>query len=190
MSSSIHSGEGPAVTARIPRLRRWSRISREEYALSARTVSGLSRTNTSEPWWLGSLKAALAGGLRVFFTSMYGLTAEAAVARDADKFECPVQAVEYREQGYSLTQERIDTSLGALTTASAKTLAEAALSSGQPPGSPRYGPFRASPGFGHERMPTCTAPARPHSHAAARVRCLLRHRNAHAHRRSTSSPPL
>ena len=55
-------------------------------------------------------------------------TVEAVVARDADKLECLVQAVEYREQGYSLTQEWIDTSLGALTTTSAKTLAEAALS--------------------------------------------------------------
>ncbi|MFD7886284.1 HD family hydrolase [Streptomyces bauhiniae] len=57
-----------------------------------------------------------------------GETAEAVVARDADKLECLVQAVEYREQGYSLTQNWIDTSLAALKTPSAKALAEAALS--------------------------------------------------------------
>ncbi|MFJ9343804.1 HD family hydrolase [Streptomyces sp. NPDC101733] len=55
-------------------------------------------------------------------------TPEAIVARDADKLECLVQAIEYREQGYSLTQNWIDTSLASLKTESAKTLAEAALS--------------------------------------------------------------
>jgi putative hydrolase of HD superfamily len=57
-----------------------------------------------------------------------GETPEAVVARDADKLECLVQAVEYREQGYSLTQNWIDTSLSSLKTPSAKALAEAALS--------------------------------------------------------------
>ncbi|MFH8753307.1 HD family hydrolase [Streptomyces rimosus] len=56
-----------------------------------------------------------------------GETPEAIVARDADKLECLVQAVEYREQGYSLTQNWIDTSLASLKTTSAKALAEAAL---------------------------------------------------------------
>ncbi len=55
-------------------------------------------------------------------------TPEAIVARDADKLECLVQAVEYREQGYSLTQNWIDTSLASLKTPSAKALADAALS--------------------------------------------------------------
>ncbi len=54
-------------------------------------------------------------------------TLEAQVARDADKLECLFQAVEYREQGYSLTQNWIDTSLASLTTTSAKSLPEAAL---------------------------------------------------------------
>ncbi|MFE5592308.1 HD family hydrolase [Streptomyces sp. NPDC056549] len=54
-------------------------------------------------------------------------TLEAKVARDADKLECLFQAVEYREQGYTLTQNWIDTSLASLTTTSAKVLADAAL---------------------------------------------------------------
>ncbi|MER7045369.1 HD domain-containing protein [Streptomyces jumonjinensis] len=49
-----------------------------------------------------------------------GETSEAVVARDADKPERLVQAVEYREQGYSLTQNWIDTSLASLKTTSAK----------------------------------------------------------------------
>ncbi|MFJ4866211.1 HD family hydrolase [Streptomyces sp. NPDC088748] len=57
-----------------------------------------------------------------------GETPEAVVARDADKLECLFQAVEYREQGYALTQNWIDTSLSSLKTPSAKALADAALS--------------------------------------------------------------
>lgn len=49
------------------------------------------------------------------------------MAKDADKLECLVQAVEYRAQGYSLVQDWIDTSLNSLKTASAQALAEAAL---------------------------------------------------------------
>ncbi|MDT0330962.1 HD domain-containing protein [Nocardiopsis lambiniae] len=55
---------------------------------------------------------------------------EARCARDADKFECLLQAVEYREQGNTHTQAWIDTSLAALKTASAKRLAEEALARG------------------------------------------------------------
>ncbi|MFD3549801.1 HD family hydrolase [Streptomyces sp. NPDC058655] len=57
-----------------------------------------------------------------------GTTPEAIAARDADKLECLIQAVEYREQGYALTQNWIDTSLASLKTDSAKALADAALS--------------------------------------------------------------
>ncbi len=57
-------------------------------------------------------------------------SAEAACARDADKLECLLQAVEYREQGNQHTQAWIDTSLAALKTASAKRLAEEALRRG------------------------------------------------------------
>ncbi|RSS43219.1 HD family hydrolase [Streptomyces sp. WAC08241] len=54
-------------------------------------------------------------------------TPEAIVAKDADKLECLVQAVEYRAQGNTLVQDWIDTSLNSLKTASARALAEAAL---------------------------------------------------------------
>jgi putative hydrolase of HD superfamily len=57
-------------------------------------------------------------------------SAEARCARDADKLECLLQAVEYREQGNTHMQPWIDTSLAALKTASAKRLAEEALTRG------------------------------------------------------------
>jgi putative hydrolase of HD superfamily len=60
-----------------------------------------------------------------------GETLEAVVARDADKLECLVQAVEYRHQGADNVQRWIDSSRAALKTASAHRLADAALS-GQP----------------------------------------------------------
>lgn len=55
---------------------------------------------------------------------------EAVCARDADKLECLIQAVEYREQGNQNVQPWIDSSLAALTTATAKQLAEEALRTG------------------------------------------------------------
>lgn len=60
-----------------------------------------------------------------------GETLEAVVARDADKLECLVQAVEYRHQGIDNVQRWIDSSRAALKTASAQRLADAALN-GQP----------------------------------------------------------
>ncbi|MET8043426.1 HD domain-containing protein [Micromonospora sp. NPDC005215] len=60
-----------------------------------------------------------------------GETLEAVVARDADKLECLVQAVEYRHQGVDNVQRWIDSSRAALKTTSAHRLADAALS-GQP----------------------------------------------------------
>ncbi|MEV4832114.1 HD domain-containing protein [Micromonospora sp. NPDC049257] len=62
-----------------------------------------------------------------------GETPEAIVARDADKLECLVQAVEYRHQGIGDVQRWIDSSRAALRTAGAHRLADAALS-GQPLG--------------------------------------------------------
>ncbi|GAB3474542.1 HD domain-containing protein [Nocardiopsis coralliicola] len=53
-------------------------------------------------------------------------SAEARCAKDADKLECLLQAVEYREQGTD-TQAWIDTSLSALKTDSAQRLAKLAL---------------------------------------------------------------
>ncbi len=61
-----------------------------------------------------------------------GDTIEAVVARDADKLECLVQAVEYRHQGVDTVQRWIDSSRAALKTASAHRLADAALSGQQP----------------------------------------------------------
>lgn len=58
-------------------------------------------------------------------------TLEAIVARDADKLECLVQAVEYRHQGIDNVQRWIDSSRAALKTTSAHRLADAALA-GQP----------------------------------------------------------
>lgn len=60
-----------------------------------------------------------------------GETRDAVVARDADKLECLVQAVEYRHQGIDNVQRWIDSSRAALTTTSAHRLADAALA-GQP----------------------------------------------------------
>jgi putative hydrolases of HD superfamily len=54
---------------------------------------------------------------------------ESRCARDADKLECLVQAVEYREQGNQNIQPWIDSSLAALQTASAKKLADEVLRS-------------------------------------------------------------
>ncbi|WP_422756221.1 HD domain-containing protein [Micromonospora sp. WMMD708] len=62
-----------------------------------------------------------------------GETPEAIVARDADKLECLVQAVEYRHQGIGDVQRWIDSSRAALKTAGAHRLADAALS-GEPLG--------------------------------------------------------
>ena len=54
-------------------------------------------------------------------------THEARCARDADKLECLLQAREYQEQGHANVQPWIDSSLAALTTASAKQLAHEAM---------------------------------------------------------------
>ncbi|MBO2448374.1 HD domain-containing protein [Actinomadura barringtoniae] len=55
---------------------------------------------------------------------------EAVCARDADKLECLIQAIEYREHGNQNTQAWIDSSLAQLQTASAKRLAEEAQRAG------------------------------------------------------------
>jgi putative hydrolase of HD superfamily len=56
-----------------------------------------------------------------------GDSVEVVCAHDADKLECLVQAVEYREQGCTNVQPWIDSSLSKLRTASAQALAEAAV---------------------------------------------------------------
>jgi putative hydrolase of HD superfamily len=68
-----------------------------------------------------------AGISRVVDEYENGDSLEVVVAHDADKLECLLQAVEYREQGYANVQNWIDTSKASLKTASAQELAEAAL---------------------------------------------------------------
>ncbi|MGH8882967.1 MAG: HD domain-containing protein [Stackebrandtia sp.] len=55
-----------------------------------------------------------------------GVTREAVVARDADKLECLVQAVEYQSQGVGTVQPWIDSCRAALKTPSAVRLASSA----------------------------------------------------------------
>lgn len=71
--------------------------------------------------------AVASGVQRIVDEYENGDAIEVVVAHDADKLECLVQAVEYREQGCSIVQNWIDTSLASLKTASAQALAEAAL---------------------------------------------------------------
>jgi putative hydrolases of HD superfamily len=52
---------------------------------------------------------------------------EARCARDADKLECLLQAREYEDQGHRNVQPWIDSSIASLHTASAKQLADEAL---------------------------------------------------------------
>lgn len=54
-------------------------------------------------------------------------TAEARCAKDADKLECLIQAIEYRDAGYRHVQEWIDSSRAALKTEFAIRVADAAL---------------------------------------------------------------
>ncbi|MGW0998693.1 HD domain-containing protein [Streptomyces sp. NPDC002523] len=55
---------------------------------------------------------------------------EAQCARDADKLECMIQGIEYRDQGYSHTQRWIDNSRGRITTKTGQALADAVLNTG------------------------------------------------------------
>lgn len=72
--------------------------------------------------------AAMIGGAVAEYEG--GASAEAVCARDADKLECLIQAVEYREQGNRNTQPWIDTSLAQLQTSSARRLADEILGTG------------------------------------------------------------
>ncbi|WP_205326203.1 HD family hydrolase [Glycomyces sp. YM15] len=56
-----------------------------------------------------------------------GETPEAICARDADKLECLIQAVEYRHQGVATVQPWIDSNLAALRTETARNLAQEVL---------------------------------------------------------------
>ena len=52
---------------------------------------------------------------------------EAIIAKDADRLECLMQALEYRSQGYKNVEEWIESNYTALKTPSARRLAEACL---------------------------------------------------------------
>jgi putative hydrolase of HD superfamily len=71
---------------------------------------------------------AVADGIRAVVDEYeHGDGLETLIAHDADKLECLIQAIEYREQGYQNTQPWIDSSRSKLKTSSAVALAEAAL---------------------------------------------------------------
>jgi putative hydrolase of HD superfamily len=71
--------------------------------------------------------AVRAGARRIVDEYENGDSLEVVCAHDADKLECLIQAVEYREQGYVNVEGWIETSRANLKTASAQALAEAAL---------------------------------------------------------------
>ena len=54
-------------------------------------------------------------------------TAESRCSRDADKLECLLQAREYQQQGYTELDEWVRSSAEAMTTATGKALAQAAI---------------------------------------------------------------
>jgi putative hydrolases of HD superfamily len=54
-------------------------------------------------------------------------TIEARCAKDADKLECLLQAIEYRDAGYQRVQGWIDSSHAKLTTSTATAIADAAI---------------------------------------------------------------
>ncbi|MBB4951817.1 5'-deoxynucleotidase YfbR-like HD superfamily hydrolase [Kitasatospora gansuensis] len=56
-----------------------------------------------------------------------GTTPEARCARDADKLDCLLRALEYRAGGVPAVQGKIDRCRTALTTAAARQIADAAL---------------------------------------------------------------
>jgi putative hydrolases of HD superfamily len=53
-------------------------------------------------------------------------TPEARIAKEADRLECLIQALEYRHQGYTRVQEWIDNCRAGLTSATALQIADAA----------------------------------------------------------------
>ena len=74
------------------------------------------------------LSSAVAGMISAAVTEYEAArTPEARCARDADKLDCLLQAREYQDQGHANVQAWIDSSLAALTTASARELAREAI---------------------------------------------------------------
>ncbi|QIY60247.1 HD domain-containing protein [Streptomyces sp. RPA4-5] len=99
---------------------------------------GMLKRAKRSGWWIAGVKdpadqvsaahpVVKAGAQRIVEEYENGDSLEVICAHDADKLECLIQAVEYREQGCSNVQPWIDSSLSKLKTASAQALAEAAL---------------------------------------------------------------
>jgi len=95
--------------------------------IGRRYVTAASNEQVTEDQVSAAHPAVRSGVQKVIEEYENGDSLEVVVAHDADKLECLIQAVEYREQGYANVQNWIDTSLAKLKTASAQELAEAAL---------------------------------------------------------------
>ncbi|MEV7783360.1 HD domain-containing protein [Kitasatospora sp. NPDC088351] len=95
--------------------------------IGRRYLTASSNEKVTEDQVSAAHPAVLAGVQAIVEEYENAESLEVTVAHDADKLECLIQAVEYREQGYQNVQPWIDSSLGSLKTESARTLAEAAL---------------------------------------------------------------
>ncbi|MFB8236749.1 HD family hydrolase [Kitasatospora purpeofusca] len=96
--------------------------------IGRRYVTAASNEDVTADQVSAALPAVAAGIRAIVEEYENGESLEVVVAHDADKLECLIQAVEYREQGYQNVQPWIDSSLARLKTESARQLAEAALS--------------------------------------------------------------
>ncbi|MGI5338111.1 HD domain-containing protein [Streptomyces sp. CA-181903] len=95
--------------------------------IGRRYLTAASNENVTGDQVSGAHPAVRAGVQHIVEEYENGTGPEVLCAHDADKLECLIQAVEYREQGYQNVQNWIDTSRSRLKTASAQSLAEAAL---------------------------------------------------------------
>ncbi|MBC2879626.1 MULTISPECIES: HD domain-containing protein [Streptomyces] len=95
--------------------------------IGRRYLTAASNENVTADQVSAAHPAVREGVQRIVSEYENGTGLEVLCAHDADKLECLIQAVEYREQGYQNVQNWIDTSRAKLKTASAQSLAEAAL---------------------------------------------------------------
>ncbi|MFJ1593051.1 HD family hydrolase [Kitasatospora albolonga] len=95
--------------------------------ISRRYVDASSNEKVTADQVSAAHPAVKAGAQSIVEEYEHGDSLEVICAHDADKLECLIQAIEYREQGCSNVQGWIDSSRNKLKTASAQQLAEAAL---------------------------------------------------------------
>jgi putative hydrolase of HD superfamily len=95
--------------------------------IGRRYLDAMSNEGVTADQVSGAYPSVAEGVQKIVAEYENGSSPEVEVAHDADKLECLIQAVEYREQGYQNVQNWIDSSLAKLKTESARTLAEAAL---------------------------------------------------------------